>query len=285
MIHPACTYFICTSPRSGSEMLCNALTCSRLGGWPGEWLQESHFGSLFDELGATTFSEYLPRVVETRTRRGVFGVKVMGGVFFRQTLARLHELPAYANKVLPPHELLADLFPAIRYVWLTRRDKVRQAVSWSKALQTNTWQSHVATQPVTNAPTYDFAAIDLLVQRLVLQDSAWQTFFSQAGVRPLTLVYEELSQSPEAAVRQVLDYLKIPLPGDWTLVKTNPGPEKLADGTSEKWVNAYLEQKQTRVAIDVDNLPIENRRDYNAWLTAEHRLGIHPPPSPEGGSG
>ena len=43
-----------------------------------------------------------------------------------------------AGRSLP--ELLARAFPGLRYVQITREDKVRQAVSLWKAVQTQAWQ-------------------------------------------------------------------------------------------------------------------------------------------------
>ena len=37
---------------------------------------------------------------------------------------------------LPTLALLKSIFPDLHYIWLMRRDKVRQAISYAKALQT-----------------------------------------------------------------------------------------------------------------------------------------------------
>jgi LPS sulfotransferase NodH len=49
--------------------------------------------------------------------------------------------PEYAG--LDRHELLRELFAGPRYVWVRRRDTVRQAVSLWRALQTRAWRQHL----------------------------------------------------------------------------------------------------------------------------------------------
>ena len=55
--------------------------------------------------------------------------------YFHTMLKSLQELPEYKEMDAP--QLMAALFPNVHYIWMVRRDKVRQAVSWAKAAQTD----------------------------------------------------------------------------------------------------------------------------------------------------
>jgi LPS sulfotransferase NodH len=141
-------------------------------------------------------------------------------------------------------EMMSDLFPDLRYIWLTRRNKVRQAVSNVMAVQSGIWHSHLEPQEGTKKELeFDFGDIDHSIQTLVIQDAAWQEYFTQAKVTPLTLVYEDFCVDLAGTVRRVLEYLDIPISSDWTLGKVKSG-RRLANSTSETWVQSYNELKK-----------------------------------------
>ena len=59
------------------------------------------------------------------------------------------------------------LFPNVHYIWMVRRDKVRQAVSWAKAAQTDIYARSKGEAPVPKQePAFDFAFIDQLYKYL-----------------------------------------------------------------------------------------------------------------------
>ena len=54
-------------------------------------------------------------------------------------MGKVRETPRFKGRDISPPEVLAELFPNLRYIWMMRRDKVRQAVSLSRGLQTLVW--------------------------------------------------------------------------------------------------------------------------------------------------
>ena len=48
----------------------------------------------------------------------------------------VQQAPRFKTRHLSPHALLTKLFPNLNYIWIMRRDKVRQTVSLWKGLQT-----------------------------------------------------------------------------------------------------------------------------------------------------
>ena len=80
---------------------------------------------------------YVARLSQERaTPNGVFGAKLL----YRQLL-HLEDLARQEPELteLPLPEILDRLFPNLHLVWVTREDKVRQAISWFKARQTGVW--------------------------------------------------------------------------------------------------------------------------------------------------
>src|SRR5437762_762426 len=228
-MQPHTSYLICATPRSGSTLLCEALTNTGIAGRPEEFFQarketgvirrplEYFEGTDTTEIAAIlgesvgsedllmsptseeNFADYLARVMQQRTTpNGVFGAKVMWG-YFVGLLSNLARIPIYRD--LAESDLLPTVFPNLHYIWLTRRDKVGQAVSLWKAIQTWTW-SHVAAAITVSKPsvrqlTFHFGAIDHLVQQLVADEVAWQQYFTDHGIQPFTVVYEKLTEAYE----------------------------------------------------------------------------------------
>lgn len=246
---PERSYFICFTPRSGSTFLCDILTSTGVAGRPYEYFNKDDMPGWFETFGVSNFADYFRETLEAgTTANGVFGVKLPGGEQFSEFVDMVRRFPAFQNRNISPSAIMADLFPDLHYIWLTRRDKVRQAVSLARAMQSGVFHTHVEPRAATHRkPVFQYRSIDSLVQALVMRDVTWQEYFTEAGIVPLTLVYEDFCQDPEETVRHVLDYLDIPTPPDWALGKAKTG-KKLADSTSAMWVQYYHKFKQAEIA-------------------------------------
>lgn len=277
-MQPCSSYLICATPRSGSTLLCEALTNTGIAGHPKEYFEalkdtglprrpreyfETYENSEIAELLGdysrldedsvqpviwcdSSYADYLTRVFEEDTTpNGVFGAKVMWG-YFDDFIHNLRQIPGYREMAVP--ELLLKVFPDIHYILVTRCDKVRQAVSLWKAIQTWTWKTEDSEQPTgkSSSPAhklvFHFAAIDHLVQQIVAHEASWQQYFQECSIQPFTVVYEELTAAYEATTFKVLQYLNIPIPENLELAERRM--KKQADALSEEWVQRYCLLKQ-----------------------------------------
>jgi LPS sulfotransferase NodH len=189
-----------------------------------------------------TYDQYLAWALqEGTTPNGVFGAKLMWG-YLGDFAELLRGIDGMAGRPLP--ELLARAFPGLRYVQITRRDKVRQAVSLWKAVQTQAWQREAGTDADAGAgrmpdPVFSFRAINYLMRQLTAHDASWDAFFLGLGYEPLKITYEELAESTDAVVRSVLDHLGIVAPSDLQIGAARLSVQ--ADEISELWVARVLE--------------------------------------------
>lgn len=278
-MRPHQSYLICATPRSGSTLLCEALTNTGIAGNPKEYFEalkdtglprrpKEYFETLenaeISELlgdytrlddesvqplfwNSASYADHLTRVIEEgTTANGVFGAKVMWG-YFGDFISNLQLIPSYKTVAVP--DLLATIFPNLQYIRVTRLDKVRQAVSLWKAIQTWTWKMEEETENSTGRAqlpphklTFNFEAIDHLIQQIVAHESAWQQYFDQSSIHPFTVVYEELAISYEETLFKVLRYLQIPVPENLVLAKRRM--KRQADRLSEEWVQQYRCIKQ-----------------------------------------
>jgi LPS sulfotransferase NodH len=163
-------YFVCMVQRTGSNMLCEALSHTGLAGKPGEYfvpafesaVVHGHAGfedsSWAREHGITAFPQFVEAVLlEGRTANGVFGAKLPWNAL-ASFHAKLRELPG--NRNLRETELLPLAFVEPRFIHLQRRDRVRQAVSWALAAQTGHFASHQAIEAPAMEPRFDLDLLD-----------------------------------------------------------------------------------------------------------------------------
>ena len=151
-----------------------------------------------------TYDRYLAWALnEGTTPNGVFGAKLMWGYLgdFAQLLRGIDGLAG-----LPVPELLERVFPDLRYVRITRRDKVRQAVSLWRAVQTQAWRQEGGRRATRGASRPSRSARSTTSCACSPPTTPPGTPTSSASAtQPLTITYEELAEAHEPVVRRVLD--------------------------------------------------------------------------------
>jgi len=190
------------------------------------------------------YAEYLARIIErSTTPNGVFGTKIMWG-YLDDFVSNLRTIPTYST--LPVPQLFASIFPNLHHITVTRRDKVRQAVSLWKAIQTQAWSLEDHEHPgeeVHHRPlTFHFGAIDHLKRQLEEHDAAWHRYFAQNNIQPLTVVYEDFVHKYEETALQILRYLDIPIPEKPLFAARRM--KQQSNALSEQWIQRYYEQQR-----------------------------------------
>jgi LPS sulfotransferase NodH len=269
---PWLAYLICSTPRSGSTLLCEALRNTGIAGRPEEYYQRrwktglprrplEYFEGvetpeIVEILGTVTrvddedsdydsrkyehYSDYLAWTIEQgTTANGVFGAKLMWG-YFNGFVNHLRGLPGHAE--MSNAELLPSVFPNLNFVWVTRTEKLRQAVSLWKALQTWTWRRDANDGTIVKGDLrYSFDAIDRLVATIRVEESAWLDYFEECRIEPHVVVYEQLAQDFEAVALEIVDFLGIPRPADLQVLP--PEMTRQSDDISEQWLDRYSAEK------------------------------------------
>lgn len=247
------TYLVLATPRSGSTLLGQALNASNLAGDPRE-----HFGHKMGfwaaRWGTSTVGAFVGRLMQERaTDNGVFGAKLLyAHLLHLERTARAEA--RYAEQ--PLAAILADLFPNLHYLRITRDDKVRQAISYWKAKETGVWGQDSArpgragkgrreavkgARQTGREPAFDAAGIDGLLQTIIAEEAAIERFFGEAGIAPFHVVYEEFVDAYEETTRAALRFIGVePPPG---LDLGQPRTKQLADATTDDWVERFRAAK------------------------------------------
>lgn len=237
------SYVICTSPRSGSTLLAEALDSTGVAGHPDEFFDvhaevegqiRRRFGAEKDPLEA-----YLMKVIRfSKTKNNVFAWKAHWHQF-EHFWQRLLGVPLAAPGV--DRGLFMEVFPNLRYIWLRRRDRLRQAISYEKAIQTEMWRSYAGrSQTPKSRPAFDKARVDTRLNEIDRMEAAWDAFFTRHGIEPLVIWYEDFIPDYEKTVLGLLRHLEIRLPEKFSV----PSPRllKQSDEETEKWIEAYRGQ-------------------------------------------
>lgn len=216
-------YIVASSERSGSTYLCLKLWQTGCLGAPWEYLNyQTEMKAMARRWGTNDVGEYMRRVVECRTSaNGTFAIKV-----------HFHHF----SYLLQHYPNLLDALPAPRFVVMQRQDRLAQAISLARAIQTNAWSSFAA---ATQEPAYDAALISRCLHKIDLQVSGWTDWLAERQIKPLTVDYDELVAQPDAIVDRIREFCGIAGPGEAPALPI-PMVERQADRVSDDWRDRYL---------------------------------------------
>jgi LPS sulfotransferase NodH len=208
---PARPYLVCSTPRSGSGLLCRGLAGTGVAGTPVEYFNALHRERLTArwDCGASLRAYVEALWTRRTTRDGVFGTKL----HWDQLVALRAEAlglsggePGYGCS----GAFLERLFPRAAYVRIVRGDVNRQAVSLWYALQTGTWSVALAgdagARERAEVP-YSYEGIERCRRLIEHGEVHWDRFLRANGIEPLVVVYEELAAAHAATIAGVLDHV------------------------------------------------------------------------------
>ena len=241
--HPRRCYVVCTIPRSGSNLLTDGLRATRRAGMPKQFFLPKFVARYGRELRIdpdADYPGYVRGIVNTKTTRNeVFGFKLMSW-YLDDFLTRLRDAHAGGNGTLDDLSLLRNAFPRLRFVYILRRHKLRQALSTARALQTGLWKVQEG-KTTLREPEFDAELIERSLREAERQEKIWQRFFERIGIEPFRVEYEKLCQDYEGTVRDVLDFLKISLPRGCQIGP--PVTIKQSDEISRIWEERFLAER------------------------------------------
>ncbi len=209
-------YIICSCARSGSTLLAEALLAMGAGK-PEEYLglriHNGRISTLSDrkDFMQPTPLKYIERVKQENTINGIFGLKA-----HYSQLARFPEI----------NKNFMNIFPDAKFISITRRNTLRQAISATRAVQTWAWTAQLSE---LKKPRFNPFGI---VKHLILaaqEIELWERFYAAHGIKPFRILYEDLDEDYMGTMQRVVSFLGIS--GDIPL----PPIKKQADDTTDVW--------------------------------------------------
>ena len=233
-------YLICCTQRCGSNFLSSGLHNSKIAGNPDELFLDhvrQRLGLNYDLLDIQRL------IADTMTPNGVFGVRIMWETF-QELIHKLKKGDRF--KDLSAASIAATVFQNPHYIYLTRKDKIRQAISYYKARKTNEWiktlNGKTAGPPrqakiPQNKLRFNFKEINHLINILKKYDDNWKNYFRENQIDFSLIVYEDLVENYEETIMALFNKMKIDVPDDHPPIRSNL--VKQADSLSDEWVLKY----------------------------------------------
>ena len=234
-------YVLCTSPRSGSTMLCRLLRDTGIAGHPGSHFHDPSLPAWREAHGlpanAPLHDIFAAAVDKGRAGTGIFGLRLQrhSFAFFMARLADLY--PDAPNDMAR----FRAAFGHTRFIYLKRTDKVAQAISYVRAQQTGLWHTGSDGREIERLsppapPRYDSDALWKTYQQMQGYDRLWEDWFREAGISPLRLLYDDLAIHPVETLGAVLGTLGL----DPRIAETaRPDTAQLSDDLSLSWATRF----------------------------------------------
>lgn len=244
---------IASVERTGSTLLCSLLRQTGLAGTPVEYLNiHTHNFSRFRQrygvpqlrlvyrpigwlrsrtgrfawrniawFESASYLRYLEAIARVNTTsNGVFGIKMHWNQYKRHLLDL---------------NLTVDFWNVpVQWVRISRRDEIRQAISFVRAAQSNSWNSNME---IKREPVYDGSSIVAALKRISAENADWQMYFEQNNIHPLTITFEQLTQEMDLTVRRVMHYI-----GAKIEAVPSPQTSQQSDSTSSEWATRFVQE-------------------------------------------
>lgn len=245
------SYMICTAPRSFSTLLCGLLAATGRAGNPDSHLHWQTLDKWLSDYELTREAyasdrEAAAAVIAAAQKKGEAGTGMFGlrmqrpsFAFFMQQLTALHP------GAITDADRIRAAFGETLYIYLSRHDKLAQAISMVMAEQTGLWHrnadgSELERLAPPGPPVYDPQRIGEKLTTLKALDAEWPVWFAREGIEPVSLTYEDLSADPQGKLALVLAALGL----DPALAEAVETPTaKLSDDLSQQWTDRFRAER------------------------------------------
>ena len=266
--------FMLAMPRSGSNLLKLALAETGIVGEFREYFNTNQMHEYFaekvdsalspqvdntwEQISESMFRDYAEHCFESyASEHNRFGTK-----FHRAYMKNVEAIMDPSGE-FDFHELLGAYFNHIHYIIITRRDKIRQAISLARAYQDGLWASNQAIDAKSMQYEYDYQHILNLLKSILKDELEFKAFLRKHDLQATQLHYEDFVEHYSDTIRQVITDID-PTSLDHVVIPEPPLQKQ------SNHINDEFEEKFRRDAAD--------------WLTpdVEEKLqnGIAPPHTP-----
>ncbi|MBN4051572.1 hypothetical protein JYU16_02035 [bacterium AH-315-M05] len=232
---PNFRYVIASSPRCGSNMLQRVLWRSGEAGAPEEYLTEKYiedfskrWPQIFRKKSEVDLIEYMKHLFRYRTSpNGAFGIKLHG---------------SHLDNVRKKDFNLIAVLQHPKFIWIKRRNKIYQAVSYALANQTNIWIIDGKwldfEKPKVDNPQYIENQITECLKDIIHNEQVWGDFFSENRIQPHVIYYEDLVVDYIRITQECFSNLGIKFPVERI---PSPGIKKQSSKINDIWAERYYE--------------------------------------------
>ncbi len=242
---PEKTYIVASSGRTGSTMLCELLQRTGVLGYPNEYIG-GDLSVLAEERLIDPGYVLTEIVKEHQTPNGVFGIKVHWSSLrkFNRTV-----FPILGKK---EQKIFENLLNNSGYIFLSRRNKIMQAISDWRAMGTGVFHScknsnNGSREQYGKRLQYDHPRLKQHLVSFVHDDQGWRDYFKTNNIDPIEIAYEEMVKKPEEAVDRILSFLS----EDYTNPDITPNTNRMADEYTEEIYERFVQDLEREYGKDM----------------------------------
>ena len=256
MIDYPLPFIIATNSRSGSTFFDHLLSCTRKVGYISEYLLDiyslDYRQKYPDEYPDDVLLSYFKQIYEEKATRipnpsGLWAIKL-----------HIHQL-----SVLSQYLEILDVQPnRLKWIWLVRKNKLLQAISFFRARATGKWhlfKGDNEDERVRAREPLDIPASGIIAESFnyYLSDLFWDCFFVENEITPHKVYYEDFIEEDtwEPTVAAVFDFLEIDykLPLEISINCIKIGTDR-REKVYEKIINDFI--------IKNKNIPVKKDNKY-----------------------
>ena len=260
-----CLLLVC-APRSGSTYLCDLLASSGKCGHPGEWIHDYNLPVFMEKAGVSDLSRELEKfllfVFEHGTRNGVFSIKIMYTAIMH--LLKLADRWQELGNQERLQMFLKTYFKDSIVLFLERRDKLAQAVSYYKATQSGRWHSDNQAKKKESELFCDPYILKYILNHMSFQERILKQAVAEVGHRQQTFFYEDVLGNQRLfsqAVAKLMRYrkpLQFRYPRDRKILRTP---------LNRKWNKYYTDLESAGLFEEsTDEKPNPNLPGSTLWI-------------------
>ena len=169
-------------------------------------------------LRVGSLADYVDRILALRTSpNGIFG-------------CHIH----WHNFVFAATAGVFQRMPRLRVIHIERTDRLAQAVSHVKALQTGQWG---AGHRAAGQPAYDRDRIASSIKLIDTQNGEWRATFERSRIQPIRVTYESLCADPDGVVGELLRRFDALPDPSWR--PPLPPIHRQADAVNREWIERF----------------------------------------------
>ena len=109
-------------------------------------------------------------------------------------------------KTIEDKQILQSLFGNITYIWIRRRDKTRQAVSWAKAAQTGKFSLREGNETTS---TIDLQFTSNLYKLTEEGETGLASYFEAIKADVVKVYYEDLVNNVDQELTRIMDHCQL----------------------------------------------------------------------------
>lgn len=240
------TVIICSVPRSGSTLLARSLEATELFGNPREYFNEVLHPD-YKKIQDKYIVDYMQDVyLKTRSNNGNWGFKIhypdMKKLIFR--IPKKYNVQCFKS-------LIKTFFPISKIIFISRKNKIRQAISGVIAQQTHVFniESLMEFDSFQHAQRLIYRSNNIKrgIINYLRQEQRWVRTFKGERIKYKTIWYEDYCKNYRMKMMNILKYLEYEDKVDSTLFK-NPLLHRLSNQVNDQWYAHYV-RRHTKLKL------------------------------------